>query len=102
MGCYAILFYFLSGDIQLDPAYLVGRNVGWIMVLKGMYKLTAVQIKKAVKAGRYAYGNCLYLFVDDYASKRWILRLVVRGKRRGMGLGSVALVSLKEARDLAR
>jgi integrase len=72
------------------------------MVSTGIYKLTALQVKKALKAGRYADGNCLYLFVDDHASKRWVLRLVVRGKRRDMGLGSVALVSLEEARDLAR
>ena len=68
----------------------------------GIYKLTALQVKKVSEAGRYADGNCLYLYVEDHASKRWVLRLVVRGKRRDMGLGSVALVSLEEARDLAR
>ena len=72
------------------------------MVSTGMYKLSVMQIKKISRAGRYSDGNCLYLYVDDQASKRWVLRLVVRGKRRDMGLGSFALVSLEEARDLAR
>ena len=31
-----------------------------------------------------------------------MLRLVIRGKRHDMGLGSSAIVSLEEARDLAR
>ena len=71
------------------------------MTATNINKLTALQVKKASKTGRYSDGNCLYLYVDDNASKRWVLRLVVRGKRRDMGLGSAALVSLEEARDLA-
>jgi hypothetical protein len=31
-----------------------------------------------------------------------VLRLVIRGKRHDIGLGSSTLVSLEEARDLAR
>ena len=65
-------------------------------------KLTALKVKKVNAVGRYADGNCLYLYVDKLGSKRWVLRLVVRGRRRDMGLGSVNLVSLEEARDLAR
>ena len=72
------------------------------MTATNINKLTALQVKKASKTGRYSDGNCLYLYVDDNASKRWVLRLVVRGKRRDMGLGSAGLVSLEEARDLAR
>ncbi len=65
-------------------------------------KLTALKVKKVNAVGRYADGNCLYLYVDKLGSKRWVLRLVVKGRRRDMGLGSVNLVSLEEARDLAR
>jgi integrase len=64
-------------------------------------RLTAVQIRHLRKPGRYADGNGLYLFVDDSLSKRWILRTVVTGKRRDIGLGSTALVSLAKARDEA-
>ncbi len=65
-------------------------------------KLTPLKVKKANAVGRYADGNCLYLLIDKFGSKRWVLRLVVRGKRRDMGLGSAKLVGLEEARDLAR
>ena len=58
-------------------------------------KLTALKVKKVNAVGRYADGNCLYLYVDKLGSKRWVLRLVVRGRRRDMGPGSVNLVNLK-------
>jgi len=49
----------------------------------------------------YADGNGLYLKVDSKDTKRWIQRIVINGKRRDIGLGSVALVSLAEAREAA-
>jgi hypothetical protein len=56
-----------------------------------------------VKAvGFYADGNGLYLRVDRSGSKRWILRTVVHGKRRDIGLGGFSSVSLIEARAKAR
>src|SRR5688572_26135 len=64
-------------------------------------RLTAVHVRNIKKSGRYADGNGLYLFVDDSGAKRWLLRTVVAGKRRDIGLGSVRLVSLAEARDEA-
>ena len=65
-------------------------------------KLSAIQEKKLSAPGRYADGNCLYLYIDGQGSKRWVLRIVVRGKRRDMGLGGAGLVGLEEVRDLAR
>src|SRR5688572_30523877 len=44
----------------------------------------------------------LYLRVGPTGAKSWILRTVVHGKRRDLGLGSVALVGLAEAREKAR
>ena len=52
--------------------------------------------------GRYCDGNGLYLFVQPSGARSWIQRLVIRGRRRDCGLGSVALVSLAEAREKAR
>ena len=52
--------------------------------------------------GFYADGNGLYLRVDYSGCKRWILRTVVQGKRRDMGLGSCSEVSLVDARARAR
>ncbi|MCC0056779.1 MAG: integrase arm-type DNA-binding domain-containing protein [Rhodobiaceae bacterium] len=63
--------------------------------------LTAVAVKALTKPGRYADGNGLYLVVDPSGAKRWLLRTVVRGRRRDIGLGSCRLVSLAEARDKA-
>ena len=43
----------------------------------------------------------MYLFVQPSGTRSWIQRLVVRGRRRELGLGSVALVPLAEAREKA-
>ena len=64
--------------------------------------LTAMQIAKLSAAGRYADGNGLYLVVDKSGAKRWVLRTVVRGRRRDMGLGGVRTVSLAQARVTAQ
>ncbi|WLC16274.1 tyrosine-type recombinase/integrase [Bradyrhizobium diazoefficiens] len=63
--------------------------------------LTPLRINSLSQPGRYADGNGLYLVVDESGAKRWVLRTVVHGKRRDMGLGSLRLVSLAEARGKA-
>ena len=63
--------------------------------------LTAVFVAKNQTPGKYADGNGLYLVIDKSGSKRWLLRIVVRGKRTDIGLGGVKLVSLAEAREEA-
>lgn len=63
--------------------------------------LTAVKVRSLTKPGRYGDGNGLYLIVDPSNAKRWMLRTVVRGRRRDIGLGGVQLVSLAEARETA-
>ena len=63
--------------------------------------LTAVRVRSLSTPGRYADGNGLYLFVDSSGAKRWVWRGVVAGKRSDLGLGSVQLVPLIEARDEA-
>lgn len=63
--------------------------------------LTAVQVRAVREPGRYADGGGLYLEVDPSGAKRWLLRTVVRGKRRDIGLGGLATVSLAEAREAA-
>ena len=64
--------------------------------------LNAVRINALKAPGRYADGNGLYLKVAPSGAKRWELRTVVRGKRCDIGLGSLKLVSLAEAREAAR
>ena len=51
--------------------------------------------------GRHADGNGLYLFVQPSGTRSWIQRLLVRGRRRELGLGSAGLVPLAEAREKA-
>lgn len=63
--------------------------------------LSAVAAKQINTPGRHADGNGLYLVVDPSGARRWLLRVVVHGRRRDIGLGSVRLVPLIEARDLA-
>src|SRR5215207_6628777 len=63
--------------------------------------LSAMQIRALKEPGRYADGNGLYLVVDPSGAKRWVLRTVVQGRRRDLGLGSLRLVSLAEAREQA-
>lgn len=63
--------------------------------------LTAVQVRQIKQPGRYADGNGLYLVVDPSGAKRWMLRTMVQGRRRDIGLGGITLVTLAEAREQA-
>lgn len=63
--------------------------------------LTTVQVRALKSPGRYADGHGLYLVVDPSGAKRWLLRIVVQGRRRDIGLGGAGLVSLAEAREKA-
>ena len=62
--------------------------------------LSAAFIRSA-PPGRHADGNGLFLYVKPEGTRSWIQRLVIRGRRRELGLGAVGLVSLAEAREVA-
>ena len=64
--------------------------------------LTTREVQALNTSGRFADGGGLYLLVAPGGSKSWMLRTVVMGTRRDIGLGSVTLVTLAEARDEAR
>jgi hypothetical protein len=64
--------------------------------------LTNVRVRNEKKPGRYADGNGLYLVVDPSGARRWLLRLVIEGRRGDLGLGSASLVPLSEAREKAQ
>lgn len=61
--------------------------------------LTAVSVRTASRPGKYFDGNGLYLRVEPNGTKFWVQRIVIQGKRRELGLGSAALVSLAETRE---
>ena len=49
--------------------------------------LTGAFIRLVRVPGIYADGNGLYLPMDPSGAKPWVLRTMVYGKRRDMGLG---------------
>src|SRR5436190_338373 len=63
--------------------------------------LSAVRVRTLKTPGRYSDGGGLYLIVDECGAKRWILRTIVKGRRRDIGLGGASLTSLSEAREEA-
>ena len=65
------------------------------------HKALSAAFVRSAPPGRHADGNGLYLFVQPSGTRSWIQRLVVRGRRRELGLGAVALVLLAEAREQA-
>ena len=74
--------------------------------------LTGKLTKKLVEnlgAGRHGDGGGLYLVVDPSGSRRWIVRVVVKGQRNAQGaplrtdfgLGGADVVTLNQARERA-
>lgn len=63
--------------------------------------LTAAFVRSAKEPGKYFDGHGLFLRVMPGGSKQWVQRIVVRGRRREIGLGGAELVSLSEARAAA-
>ena len=71
---------------------------------KGRHPVNALSnsfVRNVSRAGRYCDGNGLYLEVKPTGTRSWIQRIVIRGRRRELGLGGYPLVPLKEARELA-
>jgi integrase len=64
--------------------------------------LTALKVRSIKKPGRYSDGGGLHLLVKPSGAKSWVLRLVVKGRRRDIGLGGTDAVPLTDARELAR
>ena len=64
-------------------------------------KALSAAFVRSAPPGRHADGNGLYLFVQPSGTRSWIQRLLIRGRRRELGLGSVARVPLAEAREKA-
>lgn len=63
--------------------------------------LTAQGVKAITAPGKYFDGHGLYLRVEPNGSRFWVQRIVIRGKRSEIGLGSPTLVSLAQARAIA-
>ena len=64
-------------------------------------KALSAAFVRSAPLGRHADGNSLYLFVQPTGTRSWVQRLVIRGRRRELGLGAATLVPLAKARELA-
>jgi integrase len=67
-------------------------------------ELSALEVSRLKQAGRYAVGGVagLELQIAPAGARSWVLRALIGGKRREMGLGGYPDVPLAGARDAAR
>jgi integrase len=68
---------------------------------RGHSRLSALAVGRAKKPGLYPDGQGLYLQVSPSGSTSWIFRYQHARRRRYMGLGGLAAVSLSDARRKA-
>ena len=66
-----------------------------------MNRLSALAVSRVRAVGMYPDGGGLYLCVGSESARSWIFRFSRDGRTRYMGLGSLAAVSLAEARQKA-
>ena len=77
------------------------------------HALSTAFVRNVAEAGRYCDGDGLYLDVQPSGTRSWVQRLVIRGRRRELGLGGQAmdrqsfctpseLVETRHARDANR
>lgn len=59
-----------------------------------MPKLTARKVESLKEPGMHGDGDGLYLRTGPMGGRSWVLRPVVYGNRRDLGLGSASLVTL--------
>jgi integrase len=90
-----MLSFASSHPVSTNPGRAVGTNEG-----TEMGRLSAIGVRNA-KAGRHGDGDGLYLLVKSSGARSWMLRVQRDGKRRDIGLGSVAALNLAEAREKA-
>ena len=64
-------------------------------------KLSATRARALRDPGRYSDGDGLHLFINKSGRKSWVQRITVDGRRRDIGLGGYAKVSLAQARKRA-
>jgi integrase len=67
-----------------------------------MGNLSVKRVAATRESGMYGDGDGLYLRVGPSGAKSWILRTLVHGRRRELGLGGLAWMGLAQAREEAR
>jgi integrase len=66
-----------------------------------MRPLTVKEVVAITRPGTWRVSRNLYVQVGDTGTKSWLFRYMRDGRSHGMGLGSLELVTLAEARDKA-
>ncbi|RYG56513.1 MAG: DUF4102 domain-containing protein, partial [Alphaproteobacteria bacterium] len=71
---------------------------------KKAVELGALQVSRITRQGRHAVGGVagLHLYVKSSGMRSWVLRLLIGGQRRDIGLGGFPDVTLAGAKDAAR
>ncbi|HSW07389.1 tyrosine-type recombinase/integrase [Aquabacterium sp.] len=66
--------------------------------------MAAIEVARLVRPGKHAVGVVpgLHLLVKETGAKSWVLRVMVAGRRRDVGLGGFPAVTLAQAREAAR
>lgn len=70
-------------------------------IRKPQKALTARFVETVAEPGKYFDGQGLILRVQPNGAKQWVQRIVIRGKRCEIGMGSPPAISLAIARKLA-
>lgn len=67
-------------------------------------EMAAIELARLAKPGKHAVGVVpgLHLLVKETGAKSWVLRVMVGGRRRDIGLGGFPAVTLAQAREAAR
>ena len=67
-------------------------------------ELSALEVNRLTKPGNHAVGGVsgLYLYVNEAQGRSWVLRVMVAGHRKHLGLGGYPSVTLAQAREKAR
>jgi integrase len=86
---------------QLSWAKLWIKPRGSSVMARAIGRLTALKVEKLTEAGMHADGGGLYLRITPQGARNWVLRYMLNGRPRWMGLGPLALYSLAEARAKA-
>ena len=96
--------YFLQYRIVSSNIILIGGYyVGFDMARKAK-ELSALEVGRLTAPGRHSVGGVagLALQITDTGARSWVLRVMVGGRRREMGLGGYPDVTLAGAREGAR
>ena len=72
------------------------------MAKRSEKRLTALELSRKKAPGLYPDGAGLYLQIVPSGARSWVLRYMIEGRARYMGLGSAYLVTLAEARGKAQ